>query len=174
MKIRRATPGDLDRAMQIFEAARAFMRRTGNDKQWVDGYPKRELILGDILRGDFFVVEGEGGSLHACFSFIIGEEPSYRQIENGAWKEDSPYGTIHRLGSDGALKGVLQGAVEFCQTKISHLRVDTHECNAVMRHQLEKCGFECCGTIYVAKGHPRLAYELCGSAQAIKPSEDHL
>lgn len=160
MKIRTANEGDLDGAMQIFETARCAMRRLGNDKQWIKGYPQRELILADIRRGEFFVVEGEGGNLCACFSFIIGEEPSYNEIE-GAWKSGEPYGTIHRIGSDGMQKGVMPCAVEFCKAKIPHLRIDTHECNSLMRHQIEKCGFEFCGVIYVGPSNPRFAYELC-------------
>lgn len=164
MKIREAKAGDLDAAMQVFETARQFMRQAGNDKQWINGYPQRELILGDILRGDFFVVEGESGKLCACFSFIIGEEPSYREIE-GAWQSGEPYGTIHRIGSDGTLKGVMPSAVEFCKTKIPHLRIDTHECNSLMLHQIKKCGFDFCGTIYVGPNNPRFAFELCGNSK---------
>lgn len=35
---------------------------------------------------------------------FLGEDESYRVIEDGAWHLDQPYGTIHRLASNG--KGV--------------------------------------------------------------------
>ena len=36
---------------------------------------------------------------------------------------------------------------------MSHLRIDTHENNVVMRHLIARHGFPC-GTIYVEDGHP--------------------
>jgi RimJ/RimL family protein N-acetyltransferase len=39
------------------------------------------------------------------------------------------------------------------------LRIDTHEGNVVMRRMLEKQGFTHCGTIYLANGDKRVAYE---------------
>ena len=39
MEIRRATLQDLDRMLEIYDYARAFMRSTGNPTQWSGGYP---------------------------------------------------------------------------------------------------------------------------------------
>ena len=35
---------------------------------------------------------------------IIGEDPTYQRIEQGSWKDESLYGTLHRvaLGTGGA------------------------------------------------------------------------
>ena len=48
--IRPATPADLDRLMEIFEAARRFMVSTGNPNQWINGYPQRGLIAEEISK----------------------------------------------------------------------------------------------------------------------------
>ena len=51
MEIRKAQPADLDRIMEIYRAAKLFMDRTGNPTQWVDGYPRRELVEQEIQQG---------------------------------------------------------------------------------------------------------------------------
>lgn len=164
MNIRAAETSDIDFIMPIFETAKEYMRKSGNKNQWVDGYPQKELILNDINKKQFFVMEDEDDSgkktIHGCFAFIIGEEPSYRIIEDGSWKDDSPYGTIHRIASDGKTKGIMSEAVKFCMSKISHLRADTHKDNKTMQHILQKLGFEYRGIIYISTGNPRLAFEL--------------
>ncbi len=40
-----------------------------------------------------------------------------RVIEDGAWPDNSPYGTIHRIAGDGQVKGLLQLCVAFCKTQ---------------------------------------------------------
>ena len=55
--IRRAAIQDLPKIMPIFEKARAFMRRSGNASQWIDGYPSEEIIRKDIYNGNFYVEE---------------------------------------------------------------------------------------------------------------------
>ena len=61
MNIRKATPVDLCRLMEIFDAARRFMAKTGNPNQWINGYPQRELIADEISRGDCYVCENKEG-----------------------------------------------------------------------------------------------------------------
>ena len=80
-------------------------------------------------------------------------------IEEGKWLEDSPYGTIHRLASDGQIKGIFAACVSFCQNICPHLRADTHHDNLTMQHLLVKNGFAQCGIIYISDGSPRIAYE---------------
>ena len=155
--IRKTTLSDLDRVMEIYALARAFMRKTGNLTQWEDGYPPRSLIEKEIAAGRSFVIETESG-VHAVFSFLLGEDPTYRRID-GAWLSDKPYGTIHRVASDGTLSGVFAAAVAFCQKVTLHLRVDTHEDNKIMQHVIEKSGFTRCGVILLANGAPRVAFE---------------
>ena len=155
--IRKAEYTDNRRALDIYDSARRFMRSRGNAVQWVNGYPRRELIQSDIENGYCFVCEEE--DIHGVFAFILGEDPTYTVIENGAWLNDRPYGTIHRIAGDGS-GGILRAAVEFGKQRTDYLRIDTHEDNIVMQRAVEKRGFRRCGTIYLADGSPRIAYDL--------------
>ena len=111
-------------------------------------------VLKDI---SFTVEEGE---IHAAFVFILGEEPDYAVIEDGSWTSSAPYGTIHRIAGSGAGKGVFRECLAYCMSRISNIRIDTHRDNAIMRHLLEKHGFQECGIIYVEDGSPRIAYQI--------------
>ena len=167
MIVRKAELEDLDRAMQILDAGRQHMRGEGNSAQWTNGYPSRELIRSDIEQGRFFVWLDETekerdpqAAIHGVFSFIIGEDPTYAYIENGAWPNDKPYGTIHRMASDGSRKGMLRECLQFCRSRIPEIRIDTHEQNATMRQACRRLGFLECGIIFQADGSPRIAYQL--------------
>ncbi len=162
MDIRKATPGDTSRLMEIFERARAFMRETGNPRQWsAYGWPPQELILRDIELGRSYVCE-EAGRVVGTFCFIFGDraEPTYNVIENGAWVGGDTYGVIHRLASDGSVRGVGECAIGWAYGQCGHLRIDTHADNKVMQGLLAKLGFVYCGHIRVEQDTDiRLAYE---------------
>ena len=155
--IRPATLADLPVIENIYAIARRFMRDNGNPTQWWGGYPKRELLESDIEKGELFVYE-EDGVLHGVFAFILGEDPTYAYIEDGKWPNSKPYGTIHRLASDGSVKGIFEKCLAFCREKTDNVRVDTHHDNHTMQHLAEKHGFQKCGVIYLKNGDPRLAY----------------
>ena len=155
--IRHATEADLSRILEIYGIARQFMRQNGNMTQWVNGYPSEPLLRQDIINGDLYVMEDESG-VYAVFALVIGEDPTYASIE-GAWQDNSLYGTIHRIGSDGTRRGVLHECVDWCAGRISHLRVDTHADNLVMRRAIAREGFTYCGVIHVADSTPRVAFE---------------
>ena len=156
--IRKAKYTDIRRALDIYDSARRFMRSRGNAVQWVNGYPSEELLRADVAAGQLYVMEDAGG-VYAVFAFIIGDDPTY-QVIDGAWLDDgTPYGTLHRLGSDGTQTGVLAEAVAWAWARCPHLRADTHEDNHPMRRCLERAGFAYTGTIRVADGTPRRAYE---------------
>lgn len=134
------------------------MRNNGNPNQWRKGYPSAETISKDIQNGNFFVEVFEG-VITGCFAFIIGVEPTYQNIK-GKWLNSLPYGTIHRLASNGVFPGLSDRCVTFCKGKISNLRADTHEQNLIMQRALLRNGFQYCGIIKVADGTPRFAYQL--------------
>lgn len=159
MKIRLADMSDLDEILRVYRTAKAYMDRTGNATQWEVGYPSRELICEDIDARNLYVIT-EQNTVHAVFFFKIGEDETYINIYEGAWKNQAPYGVIHRVGSDGALRGIMQAVVAFCRQRIGNLRIDTHENNQTMQYVLEKIGFLRCGIIYLPDGAPRIAYEL--------------
>ncbi|MBM7023189.1 N-acetyltransferase [Treponema sp. Marseille-Q4523] len=158
MTIRNALQKDFDDILRIYARAREYMKHSGNPTQWRENFPPETLINDDIREKRNYVVEADGG-IHGVFAFILGDDPTYARIE-GAWKSDAPYGTIHRIASDGEVKGVFAAAIAFCKTRNSHLRIDTHADNKTMRCAIEKAGFKECGIIRVADGTPRIAYEL--------------
>ena len=155
--IRLARQTDLDEIERIYAYARQFMIQSGNPTQWVNGYPWRDLLEEDIRCGTLYVAEDNNG-LYGVFVFVIGEDPTYGYIEDGAWISDKPYGTIHRIAS--CKSGVFSEALLFCRNKCSHIRVDTHADNKPMQHLAEKYGFSRRGIIYVEDGTPRIAYEM--------------
>lgn len=159
MKIRRAEQSELTEILRVYRAAKAYMDATGNETQWEVGYPSEAMVRKDISEGKLFVVT-EGGKVHAAFYFSVGEDETYRVIEQGEWKNDMPYGVIHRVGSDGVLHGVVRECVGFCKQTIPNLRIDTHENNKTMQNALERIGFERCGVIRLQNGDPRIAYQL--------------
>ena len=155
--IRKSAMNDLGRMLEIYEYARKQMRLNGNPNQWVN-YPSRELLEEDIRNGVSYVVESDSKVI-GTFMFIIGEDPTYLVIEKGSWLNSEPYGTIHRIASDGTHKGMFRLVEEFCSRQIDNIRIDTHEDNKIMQHILEKSGFIKCGIIYVSDGSPRIAYQ---------------
>ena len=160
MKIRQAKKSDWESILKVYEIAREYMRQTGNPTQWGNDRPGKELLEEDIKKGELFVGEDDKGDIHFVFAFILGEDPTYSYIENGSWPSCEPYGTIHRIASDGTACGVVRTAVEYCKNVISNIRIDTHENNKTMQHVLDKLGFVKCGIIYVDDGTPRIAYQL--------------
>lgn len=161
MHIRKATPDDLDKIMEIYRAAQDFMIESGNPNQWGRTYPSRDLILDDIEAGACHLI-CEGENPHAAFALFEGPEPTYEHIENGQWLNDDEYVTVHRIASDGKLHGIFNFAVAYCRRNWTNIRIDTHKSNVIMQSQIEKSGFERCGTIYVADGSPRIAYQWAG------------
>lgn len=159
MIIRPTELKDLPLVMGIYEYARSFMRANGNATQWVNGYPSEELIRQEIEDNHSFVCIGEQGEIAGTFCFILGDDPTYRQIYEGAWLNDAPYGVIHRMATNGKRKGVADACFDWCMEKSDNIRVDTHKDNLVMQHILEKRGFRRCGIIYVRDGTERIAYQ---------------
>lgn len=158
IKIRKTRPEELDEVMQIYAAARRFMAQTGNPNQWGDGHPEEELIREDIAEGRSYVAEVDG-RIETVFMYAFGEDPTYRVIEDGSWKDDRPYGVVHRIASRGEVKGAGSGCLQWAFEQCKNLKIDTHDDNLVMQHVLEKNGFERCGRIYLENGNPRVAYQ---------------
>ena len=157
LTVRPARTGDLARILEIYETAKAFMRANGNPTQWSGSYPQRELLEEDIAAGHLFAVT-EQDTVHGVFAFILGDDPTYAIIEQGSWRSNTPYGTIHRVASDGS-GGILRAALDYAAKQSHHLRIDTHADNAPMQHLVAKYGFSRRGIIYTDDGTPRLAYD---------------
>ena len=162
MEIRHATTADLPRIMEIYAYARRFMAEHGNPYQWGPTcWPPEPLIREDIQKGLSYVCTHEGRVV-GVFFFTAGNdiEPTYRRITEGSWSNNGPYGVVHRIASDGSVKGVGAYCIHWAFEQCGHLRIDTHGDNQVMQRLLAKLGFNHCGTIYVEEDDfPRLAYE---------------
>jgi len=163
MKIRQSTELDAGRMMEIYRLARRFMAEHGNPHQWgPTNWPPEELILHDIRDGNSYVCVNDAGKVIGTFFFIHGKdiEPTYRNITDGKWLDDSPYGVVHRIAGDGSEKGIGAFCINWAFAQCGHLRIDTHGDNTVMQNLVKKLGFIHCGTIYVEEDDfPRLAYE---------------
>ena len=163
MQIRKSTEQDLGRMLEIYAVARRFMAEHGNPNQWGPrGWPPEALLRRDIESGRSYVCLNDAGRVVGTFFFDQGAdiEPTYRQIADGAWLDDGPYGVVHRIASDGSERGVGAFCLSWAYGQCGHLRIDTHGDNTVMQGLLGKLGFVHCGTIYVYEDNdPRLAYE---------------
>ena len=141
----------------IFSYARKFMKENGNPDQWKDNRPSMDKVRDDISRGEYYVIEEEG-KIAAVFAYVVGIEPTYLEID-GAWIDDAPYGTIHRIASNGTVKGVFDMVMRFVEGFGVDVRIDTHKDNKVMLHVIEKNGFQRCGIIIVDDGTERIAFQ---------------
>ena len=157
--IRAAKKEDMPRLLEIYAAARIFMRSYGNDAQWTGPYPGEDILRQDIDAQRLFVVIRED-RIVGCFMMAAGPDPTYLKIYDGQWRSDTPYGVIHRIASDGSVKGLLAEAVAYAKNFYQHIRIDTHEKNLPMQKALFKQGFTHRGTIYIADGSPRMAFDL--------------
>ena len=162
MDIRHAEARDLARMMALYEHARRFMAEHGNPNQWgPTRWPPEDLLRRDIAQGNSYLCV-QGDRIVGTFFFAMGPdiEPTYRRIEDGAWRDPSPYGVVHRLAGDGSVRGTGAFCLDWAYRQCGHLRVDTHGDNRVLQSLLGKLGFVHCGTIYVEEDpYPRLADE---------------
>lgn len=158
MEIRKTELNDLETVLALYAAAREFMHTHGNPHQWVNGYPQRELIIREIEHSNSFVCT-DGGEIAAVFSLILGEEPTYREIYDGAWLNDAPYGTVHRICVAKRGGGVGAFCLQWCLDRCGSIRIDTHRDNKPMQALLKKCGFTYCGWITIADGSERVAFQ---------------
>lgn len=165
--IRKTEMDDVPQLEKIFAVARKKMRATGNPKQWEENYPSIELITKDIQLGRSYAVEyrrekDEGNGYEkekdktvvGTFVMLTEPDPSYTKID-GAWLNDKPYATIHRLASLEGYHGVFAAVLDYVSAQYDDVRADTHPDNLPMRHLLQKNGFQYCGNILLAERVPQ-------------------
>lgn len=56
MEIRKTTLQDVDTVLDVFAAAKRYMRANGNASQWGDEYPDRSIVTYDIACGSSYVM----------------------------------------------------------------------------------------------------------------------
>lgn len=157
LEIRKTQTEDLERIGEIFSVARKYMADNGNPTQWGQDRPSLDLVIDDIAKGNSYVVTDDG-KIVGTFAYIPGIEETYLEID-GAWIDDAPYGTIHRIASDGSVRGVFDAALDFAQSQGRDVRIDTYKDNATMLHLIRRSGFTECGIIIVDDGTPRIAFQ---------------
>ncbi len=155
--IRRGTADDLPRILEIYRAAREFMKRSGNPTQWGSVYPPEEIVKDDIALGLSHVLT-EDGEVHGVFALCPGPDPTYASID-GAWLNDGAYAAIHRIATDGRIHGAVRAAADYARSMYGNVRADTHRDNKIMQKKLSECGFLRCGIIITHDGTPRIAYQ---------------
>lgn len=160
MVIRKAHENDLESIMRVYDVARKYMAENGNKTQWGNNRPLKSTIEKDIKNQNCYIGIGDDNEIHSVFAFVAGNDPTYAVIEKGRWLNDEPYSVIHRVASDGKIKGFFKECLEFCVKRCKNIRIDTHENNLTMQYLLDKYGFVKCGIIHIANGDPRIAYEL--------------
>lgn len=157
LTIRETTSTDIPSLMKIFACAQKYMKENGNPTQWGDDYPTVQHIENDINCGNSYVIL-DGEKPVGTFFMAIKDEPTYAQID-GKWLNDDKYAVIHRIASNGQVKGIFDCAIKYARNAGVDIRIDTHENNLTMRHLIEKHGFSYCGKIIVEDGTERLAFQ---------------
>ncbi len=165
IRIKPASAADIAAIMRVFDQARAAIAALGID-QWQDGYPT-EAHIGDDIEKAYGFVLCVGGCVQGYFAMIPDGEPTYDKIYEGKWITNGAYMTVHRVAMSDAMRG-RGGAAEAMKYAVGRalrvgmesVRIDTHHGNVRMRKFLEKQGFLPCGTIFLASGATRLAYEM--------------
>ncbi len=159
---RSSTERDAEAVSKIYDFAREDFRKSGIP-QWLDGSPNMDTFLDDVKNGSSYVIECDG-EIAATAKFIL-YEPVYDDIFDGEWKSNG-YIAVHRVAVAEkyrrmGLAGKMLGEAERYARSLGReaVRIDTHEKNVKMRSMLEKNGFLRRGTVYIADGSPRVAYE---------------
>jgi RimJ/RimL family protein N-acetyltransferase len=137
------------------------MAENGNPNQWgPTQWPPEALLRRDIARGDSYVCVHEDRVV-GTFYFICGKdiEPTYAEITDGAWLDDSPYGVIHRIAVASHGRGVASFCFAYALSQCPNLKIDTHADNLPMQRALEKNGFSRCGIIHLENGEERIAFQ---------------
>lgn len=159
LTIRKSSYDDLPRLQEIFAKARRFMAENGNPTQWDDNYPSQDMIEEDLSFQDSYVCVYDG-RIVATFVLREGDDPTYAVIYDGAWIDDTPYATIHRIASSGEVRGIFRRVIEFALARYQSVRIDTHRNNIVMQTAINHAGFKYCGIIHCFNGDERLAYQI--------------
>jgi len=157
--IRKSTLVDLPIILNLRDQAREIMRSYGNTFQWPDGYPRDDMFRKDIELSGSHVMLDEEGRIVGTFALLPSPEVTYNVIYNGQWLNDEPYHVIHRIASTPNSHGILDALLDYCESKVGNIRIDTHEANIIMRKGLKKHGYQYCGIIHLLNGDERWAFQ---------------
>ena len=164
---RAVRPEDREAVELLFRQGRNYLRKHRVD-QWSDNYPGWEDVQEDMARGEGFVMT-HGEQVAAYFCLQLRDDPYYAALTDGKWRQDVPYGVIHRsvVGAEYRGTGMSDRMLEAAEELVRKagrcdLRVDTHRHNEAMKALLTRRGFQYRGNILIdAGGHDprRQAFE---------------
>lgn len=164
MELRKSIVSDVENIMVIIRQAQVSLKERGVN-QWQNGYPNEDTIIGDISRGESYVLV-KNGEVIATTMITFEEDTFYEKIYDGEWLNDGKYATIHRIAVCDEYKGlgissqIILQTEELCrQNNIPSIKIDTHKENIPMRKVIEKNGFKYCGIVYVDGNSERVAFE---------------
>lgn len=166
--IRIARISDIDAVLAVINDAKELLRER-KSLQWQDGYPDRETIRKDIEKEWLYVNEKEG-LIAGVAALVRDPDESYAVIYDGAWLNDRPYFSLHRLAvkKEFYRRGVARELADYlCAATraagIGDIRADTAPENFAMRGLLEQLEFRRCGVIYLSRATcrdpKRIAYQ---------------
>lgn len=167
MQIRKTKTSDVPDVLEMLNHGRSIIRDTGNTVQWTGEYPGKIDIEQDIQQDVSFIciateadanANVQPGTPLATVAVMTAPEPTYQTID-GQWLNDEPYATIHRIATNGRVKGAGRFCIEWVLEHYDNVRIDTHEANKPMLYLIEQLGFQYCGQVIVHDGTPRMAFQ---------------
>lgn len=166
MYIRKTKLEEVAKVIEVIDFGRQLQRQNGNNIQWPPHYPSTTDIEADILKGQSYVcvvdsddkTDLDQETIVATLCIQEGEDPTYIDIE-GAWLNDRPYVTIHRIASNQKLKGAGSFCMQYVTDTYDNVKIDTHKLNKAMISLIEKFNFKHCGEIVVSDGTPREVFQ---------------
>lgn len=165
---RRAQNSDVDKIVQILQDAITFLKKNGST-QWQSGYPNRETVEEDIEKRVAWVLTVDN-EVAGYAAVVIGDEPTYADIE-GKWENNvDTYATIHRIAVSSKFRGMhlsqffLSNIISLTYAQgIHNFRIDTSRKNKIVQHIAVSHNFIERGIIQVTEDpvdSSRIAYEL--------------
>ena len=161
---------DKDRIKQMFDWAREKFKIQGTF-QWGDDYPTEREFLKDLEKDIVYVwVDDITNEVTGVVTIMYTVDINYNKIE-GAWLNDRPYASIHRICVAKGYENqeIGQKLYEKCEERIRQdnivkdIKVDTYYLNKSMTRLIEKNGFVKCGKIYLLRDNvfdkERIAYQ---------------
>lgn len=163
MKVRKSTLADLTALMEVFDKGREIQHQSGNFSQWNNGYPSHDLLKQDILTGHSYVVISDEaevdypeGTILGTYYLHQGPNPIFASINPIQWLNQENYVTVHRMSSNGLVKGAGRFILQTVIDSHENVRLFTHEDNGQMLKLCLALGFQHCGYFNLVDGTERI------------------
>jgi GNAT superfamily N-acetyltransferase len=165
-QFRKATEADIPAIVELYTAARVFLKQQGIDQWQGPLHPSAETAAKDIVAEHAYVLADESQRVAATASLVAGEDPFYSNLK-GAWLVPGPYVTVHRVAVSPFARGhglsglLLSHSIALAKKAGARsVRVDTHPDNKIMQAAIRRAGFVYCGELKVYDNTTRYGYEF--------------